>query len=212
MMMKFNKCAAVFIAAMLAGCAAPASRYYTLQPAQPSPNPAAQVAGLAIRVLPVSVPEQIDRPQIALRTAGSNQLTLLNGSLWAAPISDEIRRMVSSSLAARLGAVEWQKGAVPDSLRLWRIELAVQRFEATYGRDVLLDASWRTERADAKGKPAPRLCAAAIRVAIGEGVPAVVEGHEQALLTLVDLMAHGISGKPLDVPVDRVIMQRCTPG
>jgi uncharacterized lipoprotein YmbA len=205
-----NLIGALTVIAGLAGCAAPASQYYTLMPTTQAAS--AQVAHngtFAIRVLPVSVPEQVDRPQIVLGTPGSSRVTLLNSSLWASPLSEEIRQALSSELSARLGVLSIPGGPVPDKLALWRIGVSVQRFDSQYGRYALLDAGFRLERQESK-ENSLTLCRAVLKVPVAEGVAPMVEGQRQAVLYLAAMIAARLSEKTLDVPAERIIINECT--
>jgi len=201
----------VAAAALLAGCAAPASQqYYTLMPqAQAPAHLATASASFAIRVLPVSVPEQVDRPQIMLSTQGSNEMTMLNGSLWASPLADEIRSALSSDLSARLGVMDIPGGPAPESVPLWRIGVTVQRFDSVYGSQALIDATWRLDGPAREKKPA-RICRAVIRVPVEPGVAPMVRGHQKAVGYLAAAIASQLSKTPLDVPGGSVIMKGCT--
>lgn len=198
------------VIAGLAGCAVPTSQYYTLMPsAQTASAPAAQGGAFAIRVLPVSVPEQVDRPQIVLGTAGSTKLTLLNGSLWASPLSEEIRQALSGELSVRLGVLSIPAGPVPDKLALWRIGVTVQRFDSLYGRYALLDAGFRLEQ-QGREESSLKLCRAVLQVPVAEGVAPMVEGQRQAVQYLAEIIAAQLSEKTLDVPAGRIIINGCT--
>lgn len=201
----------IAVAATLAGCAAPASQqYYTLVPqAQTAVHAAAAPAQFAIRVLPISVPEQVDRPQIMLSTQGSNEMTMLNGSLWASPLADEIRSALSSDLSARLGVMDIPGGPAPESLPLWRIGVTVQRFDSVYGSRALIDATWRLDGPAQKKKPA-RICRAVISVPVEPGVAPMVRGHQKAVAYLAAAIASQLSKTPLEVPAGSVIMKGCT--
>ncbi|CAM5393265.1 PqiC family protein [Eoetvoesiella caeni] len=194
----------------LAGCAAPpASQYYTLMPASKAATPQTLHNGkYAIRVLPVSVPEQVDRPQIVLGTPNSAEVTLLNGSLWASPLSDEIRQALSSELSAQLGVLSIPAGPVPDKLALWRIGVTVQRFDSLYGRHALLDASWRLEQ-QGREDGSLKLCRTVLQVPVAEGVAPMVEGQRLAVQYLAATIAAQLSEKKLDVPAGRIIINGC---
>lgn len=200
---------ALTVIAGLAGCAAPASQYYTLVPAQTASAPVAHGGTFAIRVLPVSVPEQVDRPQIVLGTPGSTKVTLLNGSLWASPLSDEIRQALSNELSAKLGVLNIPAGPVPNKLALWRIGVTVQRFDSLYGRSAVLDASFRLEQ-QGREESSLKLCRAVLQVPVAEGVAPMVEGQRQAVQYLAAIIAAQLSEKTLDVPAGRIIINECT--
>ena len=66
-------------AALLGACASAPMHYYTLLPsaAAEAPNPA---GSLAFELLPVSVPAQVDQPQLVVREGGQS-VALLDGEL-----------------------------------------------------------------------------------------------------------------------------------
>lgn len=188
------------LAAMLSACAsAPPSQYYTLSvPVVSNQEAGASVTpGFAISVPAVKIPEQVDRPQIVLNQVGGTQVTLLNESQWAAPLADEIRTALSNELSRRLGVLDVNVQAAPETLPLWLITVTVQRFESVYGGQAVLEATWRQmPRNGIKGKGA--ICRAQIEVPVGTGMPALVAGHQQAVRTLAGLMAEKLSGRPLE--------------
>src|SRR5215471_2175589 len=85
---------------LLAGCAAtPASRFYTLSAV---PTPAATSSDLSVVVGPVSIPAEVDRPEIVV-TTGPNQVRLEEFNRWASPLQSNISRVVAENLVAMLG-------------------------------------------------------------------------------------------------------------
>ena len=84
---------AMAASALLAACASPPVNFYTLlapgagHAAQPAPAP----AGVSVvQVLPVSIPAELDLPQIVVRS-GQGEVVPLNGERWAGPLADQIR-------------------------------------------------------------------------------------------------------------------------
>ena len=198
--MRMNRCArwipCVLAIGALAACAGtPPSHYYSLMPDTVQP---AQVHALApaqhsyvVSVDPVSIPEQVDRPQIVLIEPDSAQVTPLSGYLWAAQLSEELRAALADDLSRRLGVLEIPHGQVPRGKGSWQIGVSVQRFDSYYGKQAVLDASWSaTPHGVVKAKPA--YCRARIAVPVGDGMSALVEGHKQALWTLSGLIAQHI--------------------
>src|SRR5690606_29739132 len=132
------------LCAALAACAStPQSQYYTLAPAQGSAGDTPSQADFAISVSAVQVPEQVDRPQIVLSHPGGPQVTLLNDSQWAAPLTDEIRDALAQNLSQRLGALDIDPRAAPKDLPLWVLAVTVHRFESVYGGRAMLEATWK---------------------------------------------------------------------
>jgi uncharacterized protein len=129
---------------LAAGCASPASRFYTLSAANP---PAATPSNLSVVVGPVSVPAVVDRPQIVVST-GPNQVRLEEFNRWAAPLQNTIARVVAENLVAMLGTprvilFSQTLGGDVD----YRAAIEVQRFESAPGEAAILDAVWTVSRA-----------------------------------------------------------------
>lgn len=191
----------------LVGCAStPQSQYYTLSAATLNATPAPSAA-FAIHLSAVKVPQQVDRPQIVLSREGSAEVTLLNGSQWAAPLTAEIHNALSHHLSYRLGALNVEPSAVPKDLPMWLLSLTVNRFESIYERVAILDVTWRqAPRNGARGANA--VCSVTIEVPVGPGVEGLVTGHQQALLELAGLMANKIQGRPIDTG-EGVVLKGC---
>ncbi|HWK70511.1 MAG TPA: ABC-type transport auxiliary lipoprotein family protein [Burkholderiaceae bacterium] len=190
------KTTATFLMAGLLGACASSkpSQYYTLLPppatSQAVPEQAQDRPKFAISVEPVQVPEQVDRPQIVVSDPNSTQVVPLNGSLWASPVADELRNALSDGITRRLGVLDVALAGAPDTLPVWRIGVRVQRFDSLYGERALIDATWRLSPVHQPGKKT-RLCRAEARAAVGEGMSALVAGHQAA----VDRLAAAIAGQ-----------------
>ena len=128
------------------GCAStPAARYYTLsaatEPAASSPS-----SDLSVVVGPVSVPAEVDRPQMVVRT-GPNQMRVDEFNLWAAPLQSNISRVVAQNLVTLLGTPHVT--LFPQTVSAdagYRVAIEVQRFDAALGEAATLDAVWTVRR------------------------------------------------------------------
>jgi uncharacterized lipoprotein YmbA len=126
------------------GCAStPAARYYTLSAAS---APAAASSDLSVVVGPVSVPDEVDRPQLVVRT-GPNQMRVDEFNLWASPLQSNISRVVAENLVVLLGTPHVT--LFPQTLSVnadYRVAVEVQRFQSTLGQSAILDAVWTVRR------------------------------------------------------------------
>jgi len=208
-------CLAVFVAAA-AGCAAPVSQYYTLATndvpdagaAVPAPPPAAK-RGFAISVQPVALPEQVDRPQLVISGGADNtQVQILNSSLWAAPLADEMRNALAGDLARQLGVLDLDARVAPKTLPVWKISLTVQRFGSLYGHSAILDATWRLTPLNQKEK-AVAICRAEVRIPVGAGIAALVEGHRAALHQIAILIAAQLSHRDAPDLGPGIVLKGC---
>jgi uncharacterized lipoprotein YmbA len=135
----------MFAVAMVAGCSsAPATRFYVLAPLPASEGPKAVAAGSApvLGLRPVALPEELDRPEIVTRV-GATQLHLAEFDRWAAPLRDNLARVLAEDLALLVPAdrvllFSWSRETPID----YEVTVAVTRFEGTLGGDCSLVADW----------------------------------------------------------------------
>src|SRR5262249_47818917 len=129
---------------LVAACASPSSRFYTLSAMPGSAAPASEVS---VSVGPVTVPASVDRPQMVV-TTGANQMRLEEFNRWASPLQNNIARVVAGNLVGMLGTP--RVTMFPQTLAAgsdYRVAIEVQRFESTLGGAQGLDAVWTVTRA-----------------------------------------------------------------
>ncbi len=136
----------VLIAATGCGASRP-SHFYTLD-STASPE-GAQTASYAVAVGPVSIPAAVDRPQFVVQ-AGPNGVAIDEFNRWAAPLDDNIARVVAGNLSALLGTPRVARASLANFDPAYRVTLDVQRFESVPGESVLVDVVWAV-RASAGG-------------------------------------------------------------
>jgi uncharacterized protein len=122
----------------------PPTRFYILNEIAPTtPAPVAPASNqIPVRVEPVAIAPELDRPEIVTRI-GANRIRVAGSDRWAAPLAEQIRRVMSDDLSARLppGSVaDPNEPTTKDPRRLLTIEI-----DEFYGDDscaVSLRASW----------------------------------------------------------------------
>ena len=86
--------------ALLAACASsPPVRFYTLSDTAPEATPPGGVG--AITISGVTIPGEIDRPEV-VRRSSANQLNISELDRWAAPLDETIRRVLTDDIARRV--------------------------------------------------------------------------------------------------------------
>src|SRR4029077_6428809 len=126
-----------FLVVLAAGCASPASRFYTLSA---TTTPAASSSDVSVAVGPVSVPVVVDRPEIVVTTS-PNQVRLEEFNRWVSPLQNNIGRVVAENLVAMLGTPRVTLS--PQLLAAdvnYRVGIEVQTFESAPGQAATLDA------------------------------------------------------------------------
>jgi uncharacterized protein len=174
--LQLSRFACCWIALALGACASSPPRFHTL--IAPASAPASPGTAYAITVLPVSVPPQVDVPQLVLRS-GASGIQLAESEHWIAPLPDELRGAFAALLSAQLNVADVSKLEAAPVLPVYRIRIDVRRFESQLGRWVLIDAGWTVQKA---GADTPALvCSSAVRLPVTGGFSALVQGHQQAL-------------------------------
>lgn len=191
-----RRVASAVAAVLLAGCAAaPPTRFHTLldEPVASAAPRTAQPP--AWELLPVSVPAQVDQPQLVVRAADGT-LALLERERWIAPLADEIHAALTERLAQAFGPAA-TAGARP----AWRIRVEVKRFDSAPGRYARLDVAWTLLRAGGDAGPATLSCRGSFEQAVGPGFPALAAGHRQAVGKLADAITAALAaGQPASCP------------
>lgn len=177
-------------ALLLAACAASTPvHYYTL--VGPVNASRSGTAGFDIDVLPVSVPRALQRRAMVLRT-GAAQMMVQDGHQWAAPLADEFQTALSDALVARLGTRD--VGGLSDPGRpVYRVALAVRRFDAVYGSRVALDGLWVIQNADGETLIT---CASSAAQPVGSGYAALARGAQEALAAVARQIATALQALP----------------
>jgi len=176
-----------FLVVLAAGCASPASRFYTLSA---TTMPAAASSDVSIAVGPVSVPAIVDRPEIVVTTS-PNQVRLEEFNRWAAPLQNSIARVVAENLVALLGAPRVMLSSQSLSADAdYRAAIEVQRFESAPGEAITLDAVWTVSRIkDGKSQTGRTTLR---EVTQGNGYDALAAAHSRALARLSQSIADAV--------------------
>lgn len=171
--------AALLAFPVLAGCgSSPKSTFYTLSSgAAPAPAPA--TVPLSVAIAAVTVPDIVDRPQFVVRVA-ANQVTINEFARWAAPLKDEIPRVIADNLTQLLNGARvatHPQGGDADTDYL--LAIGVQRFDSALGDAATIEVLWTV--LPPKGG-APRTGRSVVREPAGAaGYDALVAAHSRAL-------------------------------
>jgi hypothetical protein len=181
---------------ILACCSASSpTHYYTLQAIVPTaapPSPMQEpVEQAPLRLEPVVIPPELDRLELVIRS-GRYRLRIEDSERWAAPLDDQIRRVLSDDLAQRLpphALVDFNEPANSQPRRL--LIVAVGEFYADESCAVSLHVDWtlktpggNIDRGNLQvQQPASSPCAA-------DAIPAAMS---TALGSLTDRLVHSIS-------------------
>jgi uncharacterized protein len=130
---------------MLLACgSSPPTRFYILNEIAPAtPAPAATATNqIPVRVEAVAIAPELDRPEIVSRI-GPNRVHVAGSDRWAAPLAEQVRRVLSNDLSARLppeSVADPNEPSTKDPRRL--LTVAIDEFYGDDGCAVSLRASW----------------------------------------------------------------------
>jgi uncharacterized protein len=170
-------------AALLAACSSTPTQYLTLVAPEARSGPGGGSA-LGPALLSVTIPSQVDQPQLAVRRSDGS-MALMETERWIAPLSDEIRTALALSLAR-----QWP----PDAADGVRVTVDVQRFDSVPGQYALVDAVWTLSTAGNAAQAQKISCRSTLRIPVSAGYPALAKGHQAALEQLAGQIAKQASG------------------
>ncbi|MHC8308985.1 PqiC family protein [Pseudomonas sp. GT1P32] len=158
---------------LLAACRSDPIQFHTLTPAQLSGT--ARSNGGEIQIEGLSVPPQVDRPQIVIRQ-GNSGLAILENQWWAASLVDELRSALVDQLA----------NSSPQ--RRVSVRLDVQRFDSIPGQYGLIDVKWRL-RNPGEGDSTLITCRSTLQTPSGPAIDDLVLAQQNNVKRLAALIS-----------------------
>lgn len=185
---------AAAFAAIVSGCSASAPpRFYTL-------DAAATASGLPatsgnVTVGPVTIPASVDQPQFVTQD-GPNRVDVDEFNRWAAPLNDNIARVVAQNLVVLLGTPDVAVGPLANFIPDYAVAIDVQRFESVRGQRTELDAVWiihdKVRGVTRSGRTS------ANETVANNSFDALAAAHSRALAMLSDEIARAIRADALN--------------
>lgn len=174
-----------WVGLVLSACSTPiAPRYHTLLAPSSAARETVPPFAAAWELLPVSMPVQVEQPQLAVR-AEDGTMALLESERWVAPLNEEMRAALGDRLSRALGGDGRRSMAATRSG--WRIRVDVKRFDSMPGRAIRLEAHWALLPGDEALRPLR--CQTLIEQPVPAGFPALSAAHREAAIQLADAIA-----------------------
>lgn len=183
-----------------AGCASPPSRFYTLNSTAKADG--SPPAAYAILVGPVSVPAAVDRPQFTLQVA-TNRVVVDEFNRWAAPLNENIARVITADLAVLLGTSRVATAPLANFDASHRVTIDIQQFEslrneAKQNEAVLVRAVWVVRRSSGG---VARSGHTVVRESVaGDSFEALAAAHSRALAKISGDIAAAIRAEAAENP------------
>lgn len=166
---------------LLAACRSEPIQFHTLTPVHHSG--AALAAAGEVRIENISVPPQVDRPQIVIRQ-GDSGVAILETQWWAASLADELRSALVDQLAS--------------SRRNVSVRIDVQRFDSVPGQYALLDVKWRLRQTGEDGRALT--CRTTLQSPSGPTIDDLVMAHQDNLKRFAALISQVADRSPSECP------------
>mgnify|MGYP000007533966 CR=1 FL=1 len=136
---------------VIAGCASsPSSNYYSLN----TPLvPADKMRNITrVMVGPVSVPSDMDRPQLVVQS-GSSESKIYEYQRWAGSFKNQISRTIAANLAQDLSISNvWSFSESTQTQFDYQVIVDVQNIESRLGEGVVVDVLWTVKSASKTAK------------------------------------------------------------
>jgi len=165
-----------FVAVLAAGCASAPSRFYTLNSTAKSDG--APAVNYSIVVGPVTVPAEVDRPQFTVQVA-PNQVAVDEFNRWAAPLNENIARVVAEDLTTLLAASQVSTLPLANFEPTYRVSIEIQQFESVPGKYATVEAVWVVRKTADKNSLSGHTLAT--EPVSGDAFDALAAAHSRAL-------------------------------
>lgn len=186
----------VGVAWLVVGCVtlnSPNSELYTLSVSNGDTKPPSEQAAAELPVLavgPVDLPDYLRRPQIVSRE-GENRIKVAEFDRWAAPLNEQVERVLAENLAARMQRVVVVNYREQRFRPQYRLTMSIERFERQGDGTVQLSGRWTLANAQTGAALLTRRDQFTLPVQ-GQGYEAVVAAQSAALARLADAISAGL--------------------
>lgn len=134
----------VLTAVVITACSSsPTPNYYTISPkVTPSVNSSIRV----IEVLPVGLPDRLDRAPLVLQDSNGKS-TVLDNERWTSTMSTQLRDTLSAGLQQKLGAIDsYSSGLAGNNQPLYRVSTDFSHFDIVDKSNINIAVSWVVKR------------------------------------------------------------------
>ena len=150
-----------------------------------------------VAVTRVGIPGIVDRSQIVARTA-ANSVEIFDFHRWAEPLQEAIPRVIAGNLARQLGpgyavSASIMPGLPPDV----RVAVDVQKFEASMGTGVAVEALWSVRAGVGEAQVGHSVVE---EPAAEAGHAGIAAAYSRALAAVARDIAEAVSGLPVSKP------------
>lgn len=150
--------------------------------------------GTSVAVMPPAVPELYDRPQMVLRQSG-NRIQVLDQQRWSEPLRQQIARVVAGELGRRLESSSVI--ALPENVQAfnpdYRLQMNVQRIDASLESGLGIDVAWRLAARDGTIQNGRSTHVTPLAQSGGDAYAALAEAYRHAFMRVAQDVAGRIA-------------------
>jgi hypothetical protein len=150
--------------------------------------------GVSLAVMSPAVPELYDRPQMVLRQSG-NRIQVLDQQRWSEPLRQQIARVVASELGRRLESSSVI--ALPENVQAlnpdYRLQMNVQRIDASLESGLGIDVAWRLAARDGTIQNGRSTHVTPLEKSGGDAYGALAEAYRRAFMRVAQDVAGNIA-------------------
>lgn len=168
---------------LLAACRSDPIQFHTLTPAQLTGDARTTTD---IQIEGLTVPPQVDRPQIVVRE-GNTGMAILETQWWGASLVDELRSALLDQMVNR------------NPQRRISVRLEVQRFDSIPGQYGLIDVKWRLRGANGD-ESALMNCRSTLQTPSGPSIDELVAAQQNNVKRLAAVISQAASGSQKGCP------------
>lgn len=170
---------------LLAACRSDPIEFHTLTPAQ---LPGNTKAATDIQIEGLTVPPQVDRPQIVVRE-GNTGMAILETQWWGASLVDELRSALTDQMV----------NGNPN--RKVSVRLEVQRFDSIPGQYGLIDVKWRLQAPAATDSLLS--CRSTLQTPSGPSIDELVAAQQNNVRRLAEMISQAANSAQKGCPSTR---------
>ncbi|EEA03114.1 protein of unknown function DUF330 [Burkholderia sp. H160] len=171
---------------LLAACASPATRFYTLgTDARSTITGSTGSPSFRIDVRPVKVPAAVARSQLVVQDSAT-QVKVLEQDRWASSLPDEIHDALIAGVSQQAGVPAANTVARDGNSPVYEVDVSFQRFESWPGSHVLIDVVWNVRTSAGAGT---LTCHSVVSEQVSDGYQAIVDGHRHAISAVAEQIA-----------------------
>lgn len=142
-------CAIAMVLGLAACSSSPTPSYYTLSS---TVQPLAYSQVRLIEVMPIGLPDRLDRSPMVIQYA-SGESKILDNQRWTSTLATEMRDALSAGLQQRLGAVDRYNSGMAGDKAAYRVATEFSRFDIVErpnrsATDIDVNVAWMIKRVD----------------------------------------------------------------